>query len=51
MLHAVCHGAKLEQVAVPTKPRIGEARIGGSLKANYLLGRAASIGLAKHFER
>lgn len=51
MLHAVRHGAKLAQLAVPTKPRIGEARIGGSLKASYVLGRAALIGLAKHFER
>lgn len=51
MLHAARHGAKLAQLSVPTKPRIGKARIGGSLKASYVLGRAALIGLAKHFER
>jgi len=51
MLFIVRQGGQLSQLPVPTAPRVGQARIGGNLKANYIIGRAAVIALFKHFGR
>jgi CTP:molybdopterin cytidylyltransferase MocA len=45
MLTIVRKKGRIVQVDVPTKPRDGEARIGGNLKANYIIGRAAALAL------
>ncbi len=51
MLSIVRRKGRIAQVDVPTRPREGEARIGGSLKANYIIGRAAVLALVHHFTR
>ena len=51
MLYCVRNGARLAQIPVPTKPRVGQARIGGSLKANYIIGRAAGMAILHHISR
>jgi glycosyltransferase involved in cell wall biosynthesis len=49
MLHAARHGARIAQFPVPTRARGGEARIGNALRANYVIFRAALIGVWKRF--
>jgi glycosyltransferase involved in cell wall biosynthesis len=49
MLHAVRHHARVAQLPVPTRERVGQARIGRVLRANFVIMRAALIGLSRHF--
>ncbi len=51
MLTIVRQKAEVREVNVPTKLRDGEARIGGNLKANYIIGRAAALAFLHHFTR
>jgi hypothetical protein len=49
MLHAVRHHARVAQFPVPTRERMGHARIGRIFRANFVIMRAALIGLSHHF--
>lgn len=49
MLHAARRNAGIVQIAIPTKPRIGAARFGNILRANWLIFRAAATALGRHF--
>ncbi len=51
MLFIVRQGGKIDQLSVPTAPRLGQPRIGGNLIANYIIGRATIIAFFKHFGR
>jgi glycosyltransferase involved in cell wall biosynthesis len=47
MLYAIRQGAKVVQCPVPTRVRHGHARIGNLFRANYIIFRAALLGLTK----
>ena len=47
MLYAARKGAKVVQFPVPTRVRQGHARIGNLFRANYIIFRAALVGLTK----
>jgi hypothetical protein len=49
MLHAVRHRARVGQFSVPTRERVGHARIGTVFRANFVIMRALLIGLSRHF--
>ena len=49
MLHAVRHRASVAQFPVATRERVGHARIGRVFRANFVIMRAALIGLSRHF--
>ncbi len=49
MLHAVRQRARVAQFPVPTRERVGQARIGRFFRANLVIMRAALIGLSRHF--
>lgn len=49
MLHAARNGARIVQFPVPTRERVGKARIGNILRANYIISRAGLIGFWKRF--
>lgn len=51
MLYILREGGTLSQLPISTLPRDGKARIGGNLRANYIIGRAAIFALFKHFVR
>lgn len=51
MLYVMRKGGRLAEIPVPTRPRAGKARIGGRLRANWVIGRAAGLALIHHVTR